>query len=75
MVRDVLVGEIPTVLRSDLYAVAELVGAVVVVAGHLLQLPPMLTTLGGVIRGAMCGRAGALTRSVAEAASPLSSGR
>ena len=47
MIRDVLVREIPTVLRSDLYAVAALAGAGVVVAGHLLQLPPTLTTLGG----------------------------
>jgi len=47
IVRDVLVREIPTVLRSDLYAVAALAGAAVVVAGRLLQLPPALTTLGG----------------------------
>jgi len=47
IVRDVLVSEIPTVLRSNLYAIAALVGAGVMVAGQLLQLPPMLTTLGG----------------------------
>jgi uncharacterized membrane protein YeiH len=47
MVRDVLVSEIPAVLRSELYAIAALVGAAVVVAGHLLQLSPALTTLGG----------------------------
>ena len=34
MMRDVLVAEIPNVLRSDLYAVAALAGAVVVVIGH-----------------------------------------
>lgn len=45
--RDVLLAEIPVVLRSDLYAVAALAGAAVVVAGHLLNLPVMLTTLGG----------------------------
>jgi uncharacterized membrane protein YeiH len=39
MLRDVLVAEIPTVLRSDLYAVAALVGAVVVVIGDQLGIP------------------------------------
>jgi uncharacterized membrane protein YeiH len=38
MVRDVLVREIPTVLRTELYAVAALIGAAVVVIGHLLHL-------------------------------------
>ncbi len=47
MLRDVLVREIPTVLREDLYAVAALAGAAVVVAGHLLRLPPTATTLAG----------------------------
>lgn len=37
MTRDVLVGEIPTVLRTELYAVAALLGAVVVVAGRALH--------------------------------------
>src|SRR5215468_9045066 len=40
MVRDVLIAEIPTVLRADLYAIAALAGAAVVVAGDLLHLPP-----------------------------------
>jgi uncharacterized membrane protein YeiH len=39
VVRDVLVNEVPVVLRADLYAVAALAGAAVVVAGSLLQLP------------------------------------
>jgi uncharacterized membrane protein YeiH len=39
MVRDVLVGEIPTVLRTELYAVAALFGAAVVVVGNVLHLP------------------------------------
>ncbi len=39
MMRDVLLTEIPTVLRSDLYAVAALAGAAVVVTGNLLRLP------------------------------------
>ena len=37
--RDILVAEVPTVLRADLYAVAALAGASVVVIGHRLQLP------------------------------------
>ena len=47
MLRDVLVREIPTVLREDLYAVAALAGAGVVVAGHLLQLSPTAMTITG----------------------------
>jgi uncharacterized membrane protein YeiH len=47
MLRDVLVGEIPTVLREDLYAVAALTGAAVVVGGQLLHLPPTATTISG----------------------------
>jgi uncharacterized membrane protein YeiH len=47
MLRDVLVREIPTVLREDLYAVAALAGAGVVVAGHQLHLPPAASTLAG----------------------------
>lgn len=39
MVRDVLVSEIPTVLRTELYAVAALLGASVVVIGDALHLP------------------------------------
>jgi uncharacterized membrane protein YeiH len=39
MVRDVLVREIPTVLRTELYAVAALIGAAVVVTGHVLLIP------------------------------------
>jgi uncharacterized membrane protein YeiH len=37
MARDVLLAEIPTVLRSELYAVAALAAAAIVVVGHLLQ--------------------------------------
>lgn len=37
--RDVLVTEIPNVLRRELYAVAALVGALAVVVGNALQLP------------------------------------
>jgi uncharacterized membrane protein YeiH len=49
MLRDVLVGEIPTVLRKDFYALAALVGAGVVVTGQLLQLPPAAATIGGAV--------------------------
>ena len=47
MVRDVLLAEIPTVLRADLYAVAALAGAAVVVVGRLLQLPSTAATIAG----------------------------
>jgi uncharacterized membrane protein YeiH len=50
MLRDVLAAEIPSVLREDLYAVAALAGAVVVVIGHQLDLAPtMAAVLGAVI--------------------------
>jgi uncharacterized membrane protein YeiH len=39
MVRDVLVTEIPTVLRTELYAIAALIGAAVVVVGRMLNVP------------------------------------
>jgi uncharacterized membrane protein YeiH len=42
MMRDVLVREIPNVLRSDLYAVAALAGAVVVVIGHQSGIAPLM---------------------------------
>jgi uncharacterized membrane protein YeiH len=47
MMRDLLVREIPVVLRADFYAVAALAGAAVVVAGHLLHWPPVPTTIAG----------------------------
>lgn len=43
VLRDLLVAEIPNVLRSELYAVAALAGATVVVVGHLLNLPPAVS--------------------------------
>jgi uncharacterized membrane protein YeiH len=49
MMRDLLVREIPVVLRADLYAVAALAGAAIVVAGHLLQWPPAPTTMAGAL--------------------------
>jgi uncharacterized membrane protein YeiH len=49
MMRDVLVAEIPNVLRSDLYAVAALAGAVVVVIGHQFDIAPTLVAVSGAL--------------------------
>ena len=38
MLRDILITEIPVVLRADLYAVAALAGAAVVVIGQMLKV-------------------------------------
>lgn len=44
MVRDILMAEIPTVLRADIYALAALAGAAVVVIGQLLHVPATAAT-------------------------------
>jgi uncharacterized membrane protein YeiH len=49
VLRDLLVNEIPVVLRADLYALAALSGAALVVGGHLLHWPPAATTIAGAI--------------------------
>jgi uncharacterized membrane protein YeiH len=49
IVRDVLVREIPTVLRTELYAVAALIGAAVVVIGRMLHVPPFAAALAGAV--------------------------
>ena len=49
IVRDVLLAEIPTVLRSELYAVAALGGASVVVIGSLLNLSASAAMIIGAI--------------------------
>jgi uncharacterized membrane protein YeiH len=50
MMRDLLVARIPIVLRAELYAVAALAGAAVVVIGHLLQVPsPIATSMGALL--------------------------
>jgi uncharacterized membrane protein YeiH len=49
IVRDVLVREIPTVLRTELYAVAALTGAAVVVIGELLHLPSHEAAIAGAV--------------------------
>ncbi|HET6725150.1 MAG TPA: trimeric intracellular cation channel family protein [Gammaproteobacteria bacterium] len=51
MLRDVLVREIPVVLRADIYALAALLGAAVVVIGHAAHVPAVATT---VIGGLLC---------------------
>jgi uncharacterized membrane protein YeiH len=47
VVRDLLVREIPVVLRADFYALAALAGSAMVVLGHLLRWPPIATTIAG----------------------------
>lgn len=49
MARDLLLAQVPSVLRSDFYAVAALAGATVVVSGELLSLPPAPTALTGAV--------------------------
>ena len=49
MVRDLLLTQIPTVLRAELYAVAALAGSAVVVIGHVLHLPPTATMIVGAV--------------------------
>jgi len=49
MVRDVLVREIPTVLRTELYAVAALIGAAVMVIGRMLHLPSYAAASAGAV--------------------------
>jgi len=51
MLRDVLVTEVPTVLRADVYASAALAGATVVAVGHVLHLSPIVATVAG---GVLC---------------------
>lgn len=49
MLRDTLLAQIPTVLRSELYAVAALVGASVVVIGHVLNFHPTAMAIAGAV--------------------------
>lgn len=49
MMRDVLLTEIPQVLRSDLYAVAALAGASLVVIGHVLGVSYGISALAGAL--------------------------
>jgi uncharacterized membrane protein YeiH len=49
MVRDVLVSEVPTVFRAELYAVAALAGATVIVLGDSAALPAPAVAVGGAL--------------------------
>ena len=49
MARDLLLAEIPCVLRRELYAVAALLGAACVVLGDALGWPPAPTAAGGAL--------------------------
>lgn len=49
MVRDMLVAQVPVVLRAELYAVAALAGAAVVVIGDRLGLPQVPVLLFGAL--------------------------
>ena len=50
VVRDVLIREIPTVLRTDIYALAALIGSTAIIAGHALHLPSYVAaSLGAVL--------------------------
>lgn len=49
MVRDIMSARVPTVLRGDIYAVAALAGAAVVVVGRQLHLPGTATTITGAV--------------------------
>lgn len=47
MVRDMLAAEVPSVLRGDVYAIAAMAGAAVVVGGRLLHFPPAADAIAG----------------------------
>jgi uncharacterized membrane protein YeiH len=49
MLRDVLLAQVPTVLRSELYAIAALAGATVVVVGHVFNFPPTTMAIAGAV--------------------------
>jgi len=51
MLRDILLAQVPAVLRAEVYAVAALAGSVVVVAAAALGLPPVAGVAAG---GALC---------------------
>jgi uncharacterized membrane protein YeiH len=51
MARDILLTDIPTVLRADLYAVAALLGAAIVVTAHVMQWP---SEWAAVVGAALC---------------------
>jgi uncharacterized membrane protein YeiH len=48
-IRDVLLAQVPTVLRADVYATAALAGAAVVVAGRSVKLPKAAVAAAGIV--------------------------
>lgn len=49
MVRDILAAEVPSVLRGDVYAIAAMAGAAVVVGGRLLHFPSAVDAIVGAV--------------------------
>lgn len=49
MARDLLLAQVPAVLRADLYAVAALAGAIVVVLGDRFSISPVIATVAGAV--------------------------
>ncbi len=49
MVRDILLADIPVVLRADIYALAALAGATIVVVSHPLHIPATAATIVGAL--------------------------
>lgn len=49
MMRDILANEVPAVLRGDIYAVAALAGAAVVVIGRAFSFPPTVDAIVGAL--------------------------
>ncbi|WP_448207063.1 trimeric intracellular cation channel family protein [Azospirillum sp. sgz302134] len=49
VVRDVLVAEVPRVLREEVYALAALLGAAIVIAGAQLELPRVPVAIVGAV--------------------------
>jgi len=49
MARDIILSDIPVVLRADLYAVAALAGGAVVVIGYSLNLPLAMSSSAGAL--------------------------
>jgi uncharacterized membrane protein YeiH len=49
MARDILLAEVPTVLRAELYAVAALGGATIVVLGYEIQIPSAIAAFLGAL--------------------------
>ena len=65
VVRDVLGGEIPVILRKEIYATAALAGAAAFVGGVMAGLPAAAATFAGFAICLVDPRAGAAARLVA----------